>query len=69
VIWSSPSSTPLRRTSRASLKGRAKLGKSKDHRPDHLQLVVGVVMRRDGLPVACEIWPGNWCCPDFSDTS
>jgi transposase len=41
------------------LKGWAKLGKSKDHRPDHLQLVVGVVMRRDGLPVACEIWPGN----------
>jgi hypothetical protein len=42
-----------------SLDGWAKRGKSKDHRPDHLQLVVGVVMRRDGLPVACEIWPGN----------
>jgi hypothetical protein len=42
-----------------SLKGWAKLGKSKDHRPDHLQLVIGVVMRRDGFPVACEIWPGN----------
>jgi hypothetical protein len=42
-----------------SLAGWAKLGKSKDHRPDHLQLVIGVVMRRDGLPVACEIWPGN----------
>lgn len=42
-----------------SLKGWARLGKSKDHRPDHLQLVVGVLMRRDGLPVACEIWPGN----------
>jgi len=42
-----------------SLEGWAKLGKSKDHRPDHLQLVVGVVMRRDGFPVACEIWPGN----------
>jgi transposase len=42
-----------------SLAGWAKLGKSKDHRPDHLQLVVGVVMRRDGFPVACEIWPGN----------
>jgi Transposase DDE domain len=41
------------------LKGWAKLGKSKDHRPDHLQLVIGVVMRRDGLPVACEVWPGN----------
>jgi transposase len=42
-----------------SLDGWAKRGKSKDHRPDHLQLVIGVVMRRDGLPVACEIWPGN----------
>lgn len=42
-----------------TLRGWAKLGKSKDHRPDHLQLVIGVVMRRDGLPVACEIWPGN----------
>lgn len=42
-----------------SLEGWAKRGKSKDHRPDHLQLVIGVVMRRDGLPVCCEIWPGN----------
>lgn len=42
-----------------SLAGWAKLGKSKDHRADHLQLVVGVVMRPDGVPVACEIWPGN----------
>ncbi len=41
------------------LAGWAKLGKSKDHRPDHLQLVIGVVMRRDGFPIACEIWPGN----------
>jgi hypothetical protein len=46
-----------------SLRGWAKLGKSKDHRPDHLQLVVGVVMRRDGLPVACEIW-----CPSSSSS-
>lgn len=42
-----------------SLRGWAKLGKSKDHRPDHLQLVIGVVMRKDGFPVCCEIWPGN----------
>jgi hypothetical protein len=41
------------------LEGWAKLGKSKDHRPDHLQLVLSVVMRRDGFPVCCEIWPGN----------
>ncbi len=39
--------------------GWARRGKSRDHRPDHLQLVLGVVMRRDGLPVTCEIWPGN----------
>jgi hypothetical protein len=39
--------------------GFATLGMSKDHRPDHPQLVIGVVMRRDGIPVACEIWPGN----------
>lgn len=39
--------------------GWAKLGKSKDHKPDHLQLVLGVVMRHDGLPIACEVWPGN----------
>ncbi len=43
----------------ATLQGWAKRGKSKDHRPDHLQLVIGVVMRPDGLPVCCEIWPGN----------
>lgn len=42
-----------------SLEGWAKRGKSKDHRPDHLQLVLSVVMRRDGFPVCCEIWPGN----------
>jgi transposase len=41
------------------LAGWAKLGKSRDGRPDHLQLIIGVVMRRDGLPVCCEIWPGN----------
>lgn len=42
-----------------SLRGWAKLGKSKDHRPDHLQLVIGVVLRKDGFPICCEIWPGN----------
>jgi hypothetical protein len=39
--------------------GLAKLGKSKDHRPDHPQLVAGLLMRRDGLPIGCEVWPGN----------
>lgn len=39
--------------------GWAKRGKSRDGRPDHLQLILGVVMRRDGMPVTCEMWPGN----------
>lgn len=42
-----------------ALDGWAKRGKSRDHRPDHLQLMLGIVMRRDGTPVTCEIWPGN----------
>lgn len=40
-------------------KGWAELGFSRDKRFDHLQLVLGVVMRRDGVPITCEIWPGN----------
>jgi hypothetical protein len=39
--------------------GLAKLGKSKDYRYDHTQVVLGVVMRRDGTPISCEVWPGN----------
>lgn len=34
-------------------------GKSKDHRPDLPQMVVGLVLDQDGRPVCCELWPGN----------
>lgn len=34
-------------------------GKSKDHRPDLLQMVLAVVMDGDGRPVCTEMWPGN----------
>lgn len=34
-------------------------GKSKDHRPDLKQIVVGVVLDNEGNPVCCELWPGN----------
>jgi hypothetical protein len=34
-------------------------GKSKDHRPDLLQMVVVVVMDGEGRPVCTEMWPGN----------
>ena len=34
-------------------------GKSKDHRPDLKQMIVGVVIDGEGRPVCCEMWPGN----------
>jgi len=34
-------------------------GKSKDHRPDLKQMVVGVVLDSEGRPLCCEMWPGN----------
>ncbi len=34
-------------------------GKSKDHRPDRRQMIVGMVLDDDGIPICCEMWPGN----------
>jgi hypothetical protein len=34
-------------------------GYSKDHRPDLMQMVVGVVVDAEGQPVCSELWPGN----------
>ena len=34
-------------------------GYSKDHRPDLLQMIVGVVIDAAGRPVCSEMWPGN----------
>jgi hypothetical protein len=34
-------------------------GHSKDHRPDLLQMVVGVVLDAEGRPICTEMWPGN----------
>lgn len=34
-------------------------GKSKDHRPDLPQMVVGMVLDAQGFPLCCELWPGN----------
>ena len=38
---------------------KAKRGYSRDHRPDCKQLVVGLVLNRDGFPRAHEIYEGN----------
>ncbi len=34
-------------------------GKSKDHRPDLHQMVVGLGLDVHGWPLCCELWPGN----------
>ncbi len=34
-------------------------GYSKDHRPDLMQMILGVVVDAEGSPVCSEMWPGN----------
>jgi len=34
-------------------------GHSKDHRPDRKQIIIGVVVDNKGVPLCCEMWPGN----------
>ena len=34
-------------------------GYSKDHRPDLMQMILGVVVDAEGTPVCSEMWPGN----------
>lgn len=36
-----------------------RFGKSKDHRPDRRQMVVGAVLNQEGRPLCSELWPGN----------
>jgi hypothetical protein len=36
-----------------------RFGKSKDHRPDLPQVVIGLAVTREGIPVRCWVWPGN----------
>ena len=34
-------------------------GHSKDHRPELMQMILGVVIDAEGRPICTEIWPGN----------
>jgi transposase len=36
-----------------------KQGYSKDKRPDLLQVVIGMAVTREGIPIRCWVWPGN----------
>jgi hypothetical protein len=48
----------------AGLEGLRKRGHSKDHRPDAPQVIVGLAVTRDGLPVKSWVFAGN--TPDVS---
>ncbi|MCA1677984.1 MAG: IS1634 family transposase [Actinobacteria bacterium] len=39
--------------------GFRSLGHSKDHRPDLPQVVIGLAVTREGIPVRVWVWPGN----------
>lgn len=39
--------------------GLRRHGHSKDHRPDRPQVVIGLAVTRDGIPVRCWVLPGN----------
>jgi hypothetical protein len=39
--------------------GWRKRGHSRSHRPDLPQIVIGLAVTRDGIPVRCWSWPGN----------
>jgi Transposase DDE domain len=39
--------------------GQRRLGHSKDHRPDRPQVVIGLAVTREGIPVRVWVWPGN----------
>jgi hypothetical protein len=39
--------------------GFRSLGHSKDHRPDLPQVVIGLAVTREGIPVRAWVWPGN----------
>jgi Transposase DDE domain len=36
-----------------------RFGHSKDHRPDLPQIIIGLAVTREGIPVRCWCWPGN----------
>lgn len=36
-----------------------KRGFSKDKRPDLLQVVIGLAVTKEGIPIRCWVWPGN----------
>jgi transposase len=53
------SSTYFERDTDEGEGGFRRYGHSKDHRPDLPQIVIGLAVTKEGIPVRCWCWPGN----------
>jgi len=60
LLFFDTTSTFFQRDSEESGPGAFRVyGHSKDHRPDLPQVVIGLAVTREGIPVRCWCWPGN----------
>ena len=59
VARSSSSTTSIDQRPNDGVDTLGQYGKSKDHRSDCKQMVLGMVIDGDGIPVCSEMWPGN----------
>jgi transposase len=60
VLFFDTTSTYFERdTEEDEVGGFRRYGKSKDHRDDLPQIVIGLAVTRTGIPVRCWCWPGN----------
>src|SRR5713226_9461162 len=54
-----PSCNKTPQSCRHAVLAPAAIGHSKDHRPDLPQVVIGLAVTREGIPVRVWVWPGN----------
>lgn len=59
VLFFDTTSTYFERDTDEGDGGFRRYGHSKDHRPDLPQIVIGLAVTREGIPVRCWCWPGN----------
>src|SRR5881397_4433519 len=59
VLFFDTTSTYFERDDEEPDGGFRRYGHSKDHRPDLPQVVIGLAVTREGIPVRIWVWPGN----------
>jgi len=59
LLFFDTTSTYFERDEEEGADGFRRFGHSKDHRPDLPQIVIGLAVTKEGIPVRCWCWPGN----------